>query len=189
MDLFRARLTSADLLALPIDGKRHELVDGVHFVNPSPVPRHQLVLGNLYFAIRGFVEERDLGTVFFAPLDVVLSDFDLVEPDLLFISHQRRAILEKRFIRGAPDLAVEVTSPSTRRLDVVLKRRAYRKFGFAEYWIVDPEQETIDVFRGEGEWLEPALRLTRAQGPQMLTSPLFPGLALDLATVFRQLGE
>jgi Uma2 family endonuclease len=189
MDLSRARLTSADLLALPIDGKRHELIDGVHFVNPSPVPRHQLVLGNLYFAIRGFVEERDLGTVFFAPLDVVLSDFDLVEPDLLFISHQRRAILEKRFIRGAPDLAVEVTSPSTRRLDVVLKRRAYRKFGFAEYWIVDPEQETIDVFRGGGEWLEPALRLSRAQGLQMLTSPLFPGLALDLATVFRQLGE
>jgi len=71
----------------------------------------------------------------------------------------------------------------------VLKRRAYRKFGFAEYWIVEPEKETIDVFRGEGEWLEPALRLSRAEGPQALTSPLFPGLALDLATVFRQIGE
>src|SRR5580693_8371192 len=102
MELSRPRVTSADLLALPIDGMRHELIDGEHFVNPSPVPRHQLVLGNLYRALHAFVEERDLGVVFFAPLDVVLSDFDLVEPDLLYISRERCTILEQRFIRGAP---------------------------------------------------------------------------------------
>ena len=105
-------------------------------------------------------------------------------PDLVYVAHARLAIVEERLIRGAPDLAVEVLSPSTRRLDVVLKRHAYRKFGFGEYWMVDPEAETIEVFRGDGDWLQPAVRLSRAQGPQVLASPLFPGLALGLEQVF-----
>jgi Uma2 family endonuclease len=95
-----------------------------------------------------------------------------------------KAIFERRFVRGAPDLAVEVLSPSTRQIDLRIKRLAYRKYGFGEYWIVDPEAETIVVFRGDGDWLEPAARLSRADGPQELTSPLFPGLVLTLDQIF-----
>src|SRR3984893_1789289 len=115
MEPSRPRLTYADLLALPDDGKRHELIDGEHFVHASATVRHQLVLGSLYSAIHAFVAPRDLGMVLFAPVDVLLSDFDLVVPDLVYVARERLAIVEEGRIRGAPDLAVEVLSPSTRR--------------------------------------------------------------------------
>jgi Uma2 family endonuclease len=176
----------SDLLALPEDRKRHELIDGEHHVSASPTSRHQDVLRNLVLAICGFVIPRRLGKVLFAPFDVFLSEHDVVVPDLLYVKCERLAIVEPRFLRGAPDLAVEVLSPSTRQVDLRVKRRAYRKFGFAEYWIVDPAAETIAVFRGESDWMEPATRLSRASGPQELTSPLFPGLVLTLDQVFEQ---
>jgi Uma2 family endonuclease len=178
------KLRYSDLLALPEDGKRHELIHGDHHVSASPTPRHQDVLRNLVLAICGFVIPRRLGKVFFAPLDVFLSERDVVVPDLLYIKRERLAIVDLQFLRGAPDLAVEVLSPSTRQIDLRVKRRAYRKFGFGEYWIVDPVAESIAVFRGEGDWMEPALRLSRASGPQELTTPLFPGLVLTLDQVF-----
>src|SRR5260370_1543551 len=104
------RLTAAELLALPEDGKRHELIDGEHFVSATPTLRHQVVSGNAFVAIRLFVRPRNLGEVFYAPLDVLLSDHDLVEPDIVYVSRERFAIIEERLIRGAPDLAVEVLS-------------------------------------------------------------------------------
>jgi Uma2 family endonuclease len=178
------KLTYADLLAFPEDGKRHELIDGEHYVSAAPTLRHQAVLGNLFLAIQSFVRPRRLGEVFFAPVDVVLSDQDVVEPDLLFIQSKRLAILEGRYVRGAPDLAVEVISPSTRTTDMSAKRRAYRGFGVGEYWLVDPLAETVAVFCGGGDWQEPAARLSRAIGPHTLTSPLFPGLDLTLDQIF-----
>jgi Uma2 family endonuclease len=178
------KLRYSDLLALPEDGKRHELIDGEHYVSASPTLRHQVVLRNLVAAIWGFVGPRRLGEVFFAPADVFLSEYDVVVPDLLYVRRERLAILEERFVRGAPDLGVEVLSPSTRRIDLRVKRLAYRKFGFGEYWIVDPAAETVAAFRGEGDWLEPVARMSRADGPQTLTSPLFPGLVLTHEQIF-----
>jgi Uma2 family endonuclease len=178
------KLRYSDLLALPEDGKRHELIDGEHYVSASPTLRHQDVLLNLTMAIWGFVKPRRLGKIFFAPSDVFLSEHDVVVPDLLFVKRDRLAILEGRFIRGAPDLAVEVLSPSTCHIDLRVKRLAYRRFGFGEYWIVDPVAETILVFRGEDDWVAPALRLSRASGPRELMSPLFPGLVLTLDQIF-----
>jgi Uma2 family endonuclease len=178
------KLRYSDLLALPDDGKRHELIDGEHFMSASPPLRHQIVLRNLVMAIWGFVEPRRLGEVLFAPFDVFLSEHDVVVPDLLYVRRERLAILGERFLRGAPDLAIEVVSPSTRQIDLRVKRRAYRKYGFGEYWIVDPAAETVAVFRGEGDWLEPALRPTRAGGPQAISTPLFRGLVLTLDQVF-----
>jgi Uma2 family endonuclease len=178
------KLRYSDLVALPEDGKRHELIDGEHYVSASPTLRHQDVLMNLGMAIRAFVGRRRLGKVYFVPVDVLLSEHDVVVPDLLYVRRERQSILEERFVRGAPDLAVEVLSPSTRRIDLHVKRLAYRKFGFGEYWIVDPVAETVAAFRGEGDWLEPAARMSRAAGPQTLTSPLFPGLVLTPDQIF-----
>jgi Uma2 family endonuclease len=178
------KLRYSDLVALPDDGKRHELIDGEHYVSASPYERHQRVSGNVNFLIAGFVRPRRLGKLYYAPLDVFLSEHDIVVPDLVYVRRERLGILEERFLRGAPDLAVEVLSPSTRQRDLRVKRLAYRKFGFGEYWIIDPVAETIAVFRGEGDWNEPVLRLTRASGPQAFTSPLFPGLVLTLDQVF-----
>jgi Uma2 family endonuclease len=178
------KLSYADLLALPDDGKRHELIDGEHYVTASPSLRHQRVLGNVYAGIRGFVQPRGLGEVFFAPVDVLLSEHDVVVPDLVYVRRERLAILEERFVRGALDLAVEVLSPWTKRIDRGVKLRAYRRFGFGEYWMFDPVVEVVEVYRGGGDWQLPTLRLSRAAGPQELTSPLFPGLVLTLDQIF-----
>jgi Uma2 family endonuclease len=182
------RLTYADLVAMPDDGKRHELIDGEHYVTPSPTLRHQLVLANLHLDLGGYVEANNLGQVFFAPLDVVLSDYDVVEPDLLFVTTERLERIGRAYIHGAPDLAVEVLSPGTRKIDATKKLRLYEKFGVAEYWMIDPEAEWVEVYRAGtagGHGLQQAARLLRERGDGPLTSPLFPGLALQLDRLFR----
>src|ERR1700732_5116725 len=99
------RLTYADLVAMPEDGKRHELIDGEHYVTPAPTTRHQLVLGHRYLDLAGYVEANGLGQAFFAPLDVVLSDYDVVEPDLLFVSTERLARVRRAYGSAAPPLS------------------------------------------------------------------------------------
>jgi Uma2 family endonuclease len=182
------RLTYADLVAMPEDGKRHELIDGEHYVTPAPTTRHQLVLGHLHLDLAGYVEANGLGQVFFAPLDVVLSDYDVVEPDLLFVSTERLERIGRAYIHAAPDLVVEVLSPGTRKIDATKKLRLYEKFGVVEYWMIDPEAEWVEVYRagsGGGHGLQQAARLLRERGDGPLTSPLFPGLGLQLDRLFR----
>jgi Uma2 family endonuclease len=182
------RLTYADLIALPDDGMRHELIDGEHYVTPSPTWRHQLVLAHLHLALGSFVEENDLGQALFAPLDVFFSDFDVVEPDLLFVARERLARFEQAYLRGAPDLAVEVLSPTTRKIDATKKLRLYEKFGVAEYWMIDPVLEWVEIYRrgaGDPHELRQVARLMREQGDGPLTTPLLPGFALPLDRLFR----
>jgi Uma2 family endonuclease len=182
------RLTYADLVAMPEDGKRHELIDGEHYVTPSQTPRHQLVLGHLHLDLAGYVEANGLGQVFFAPLDVILSDYDVVEPDLLFVTTERLERIGRAYIHAAPDLVVEVLSPGTRKIDATKKLRLYEKFGVAEYWMIDPEAEWVEVHRASsagGHGLHQAARLLRERGDGPLTSPLFPRLALQLDRLFR----
>jgi Uma2 family endonuclease len=182
------KLTYEDFVLFPDDGKRHELIDGEHFVTPSPDTRHQTVLQNLNRALDACVRVRRLGKVFFAPFDVVFTRFDVVEPDLLYIAAERLAILTEANVQGAPDLVVEVLSPSGRRHDEVLKRDLYERGGVAEYWIVDPEAETVKVCRraagGAGRFARPLLQSLR-EG-DALSTPLLPGLELPLAAVFEE---
>jgi Uma2 family endonuclease len=181
-----AKLTYEDFVLFPADGRRHELIDGEHCVTPSPHLRHQAVLQNLNRILDAFVHARRLGRVFFAPFDVVFTAHDVVEPDLLFISTERGGILTEANAQGAPDLVVEVLSPPSRRQDEVLKRDLYERGGVAEYWLVDPEAETVKLHRragGEaGRFGRPVL-LTRRDG-DVLKTPLLPGLEVSLAAVF-----
>jgi Uma2 family endonuclease len=177
------KLTYGDFMLFPDDGKRHEIVDGEHFVTPSPNVRHQRILRRLYDLVGRFVEERSIGEVFFAPLDVLLSEHDVVEPDLFFVGRGQSTILTAANVRGAPDLVVEVLSPSSRRLDEVIKQRAYERTGVAEYWIVDPEAETIKIFRRAGESYGRPVLLSSALG-DVLTTPQLPGLEIPLPALF-----
>ena len=177
------KLTYDDLLLFPDDGKRHELIDGEHYVSPAPNPRHQRVLSHLGYLLYGFVEERRLGRVYFAPLDVVFSRHDVVEPDLIFVSNDRLSLFTATNLSGAPDLAVEVLSPSSRRRDELLKRDLYERAGVTEYWVVDPEADTIKVFRRQGERFARVTLLTLVDGDRLAT-PLLPGLEIPLAAVF-----
>ena len=128
------KLTYEDFLLFPDDGKRHELIDGEHYVTPAPNTKHQQVSGNLYFLLRQYLEQRPVGRLFFAPFDVVFSTFDVVEPDLLYMSNDRAsAVLTPQHIEGAPELVVEIGSKRTRKRDETIKRRLYQRSGVSEY--------------------------------------------------------
>ena len=180
------KFTYEDLLLFPDDGKRHELIDGEHDVTPWPNARHQLIVGNLHFALRDHLRARLLGVVMLAPFDIVLSDFDVVEPDLIYFTRQRyEEVVGTKNAEGPPNLAVEVLSPGTRRKDEIIKRKLYERMGIEEYWVVDPDIDTVKVYRLKGDVYERVAELT-LERQDSLTSPLFPGLVLPLADVFAQ---
>ena len=178
------KLTYDDFVLFPDDGLRHELIDGEHYVTPSPNIPHQRIVGNLYVLIRRYLDAHPLGEVFLAALDVILSQYDVVEPDLLYVSADRRAqILTKQNVRGRPDLVIEVGSPGTRKRDETIKR-LYERSGVTEYWIVDPDLEVVRVYRQEGGAYGHAVDLSKDAG-DVLATPLLPGLRLPLADIFR----
>jgi Uma2 family endonuclease len=182
----RVRLTYDDFLLFPDDGKRHELIDGEHYVTPSPNIRHQTILGNLSFLIRTWLEQHPVGRAFMAPLDVVFTQFDVVEPDLLFVSRNRAAdILTARHVTGAPDIVVEIGSPSTRKRDETIKRRLYERSGVSEYWVVDPDLDVVRVYRNRDGRFDRPLEL-RADAGDVLTSPHLDGLEMPVGRIFAE---
>jgi Uma2 family endonuclease len=176
--------TYDDLLALPDDGLRHEVIDGEHYVSPSPTPKHQRVLLKLTLALGNFVERHECGELFFAPCDVVFSHRDVVEPDLIFIARDGAAEVTETNIQGAPDLLVEVLSPSTRRVDEGVKLRLFERMGVGEYWLADPRAATVRIHRRAGEALRAVAELSAAAG-DLLATPLLPGLEVPLRDLFR----
>ena len=176
----KVKFTVADYLDTP-EGAAYQLLDGELIVAAAPSNKHQTILLTLAASLRSFIRSSDWGKVWIAPFDVVLSDHDVVQPDLLFVSHSRDAIITAANLQGAPDLAVEVLSPSTEGHDRGYKRELYARHGVREYWLVDPDLETIEVLTpGNGGFIRYALYNRR----ETLTSPLLPGLAVDLAAVF-----
>jgi Uma2 family endonuclease len=179
------KLTYDDYLLFPDDGQRHELIDGEHYVTPTPLLRHQRILGNLHFAIRTYLELHPAGEVFMAPLDVILSKYDVVEPDLLYVSKERGKEIYGEWIHGAPDLVVEIASPTTRKRDETIKRRLYQRWNVLEYWTIDPELEIVRVYRRRNGGFERAVELSHEAG-DVLATPLLPGLEVPLAAIFKE---
>ncbi len=177
------KFTYEDFLHFPADGKRHEIIDGEHYVTPSPNTKHQAVSMNLTRAFMLYLEQHRHGRLLAAPFDVVLSDLDVAEPDLLYISHERVQVLTSQHVRGAPDLAVEIVSPGTRKTDEVTKRQLYERFGVGEYWVVDPELDAITVHRRVQDAFVRVAELS-TEHADMLTTPLLPGFSVKLAEVF-----
>ena len=179
------RLTYEDFRLFPDDGKRHELIDGVHYVTPSPVLRHQQLIGRLHLAIGGFLETRpDVGQVFLSPLDTVLSAWDVVEPDLLFVAADQLNILTEANVQGAPALVVEVLSPSTRKRDLGIKRQLFERGGVREYWLVDPNARALTVYRRASNGTLSAFVRLSSDDDSTLTTPLLPEFSLSLARLF-----
>jgi Uma2 family endonuclease len=182
-----ARLTYQDLRRLPDDGLRHELIDGEHYVSPSPRPKHQRVVANLHGHLFMFLRRHPFGRVYFAPLDVVFSELNCVVPDVLYVSHEREARqMTERNLGGAPDLVVEVLSPSTKHIDQGIKLRLYERYGVPEYWVIDPIDEMVRVYRMESGMLALSTELSRGDDASVagLTTPLLPGFELSLDELF-----
>lgn len=179
----RVKFTYEDYLLFPEDGKRHELIDGDHFMTPSPSTRHQRISLKLATAFEFFLKNNRLGEVFDAPMDVVLSETDVVQPDLLFISSGRASIVTDKNIQGAPDLVVEILSDGTRKTDEVIKRKLYERHGISEYWVVDPELETVKIYRTTENGYTRAAELSRETN-DTLNTPLLPGFQIPLSEIF-----
>ena len=173
-------LSYDDLASLPQDdGLRHELIDGELYVSPSPVLRHQRAVVAIVAALHAYAREQG-GWAVPAPMDVVFAADTVVQPDVLYLSAERVAELtEERVIGVVPDLLVEVSSPATRRLDLVKKRNLYEREGVGEYWFVDLEADQIDVHRldGSGRYGQPQ---SLGEG-DTLTCLAAPGFELPVA--------
>ena len=178
--IISTKFTHADLLTAPDDGKRREILDGEIFVTPSPIADHQTIVLNFAFALRSYLLDHPIGKVYIAPLDVIFTEFDVLEPDLLFVLNEHRATV-KDWVRGAPDLVVEVLSPTTASRDRGIKLRAYARFGVLEYWIADPEVRAVEVYRLKRKGYELARTLEEGSN---LTSTLLPQFTLQISAVF-----
>ena len=181
----RRKLTYEDFLLFPDDGRRHELIDGEHYVTPSPNTRHQRLSLRMTKALLDYMDQHPVGELFVAPYDVVMSPFDVVEPDLLLISSDQAALLTDTHLRGAPALVIEILSPGTRRRDRQLKRDLYGRAGVREYWMVDPKAATITVSRRDAAGDFPLVATLHASAGDSLTSPLLPGFVLPLPALLR----
>ncbi len=179
------KFTYEDYKSLPyVERERFELLEGELIMAPSPNTEHQEIARELFRPLGEHIRSHNLGKIYFAPLDVVLGEpgnEQVVQPDILFVSQARRTIIRDDEIRGAPDLVVEIISLSTEEKDRVFKRRLYAKYGVQEYWITDPDSQTIEVLTLGKRGYERAGLYTKSE---TLKSPLLPGLHIPLDEIF-----
>ncbi len=184
MSLTTHSLTYDDLARMPDDGNRYEIIGGVLCVSPSPTEVHQALSFRLTLLVGNFVTAERLGKVYAAPFDARLSEQDVVQPDLIFVSRSRLSIISPTCIEGAPDLLVEILSPSTAHRDRTQKARLYAGAGVPEYWLVDPEARTVTVLAlHRGAYAQRELR------GDMIRSEILPGLEIDQRALFAGIME
>lgn len=173
------KLTYSDYEKIPEDGFRHEIIEGEEFMTPAPEIPHQQVVVHLVGILDTHVRKSRSGEVLAAPTDVVLTAEDIVQPDVLFVSAKHRDRITQKNIQGAPDLVIEVLSPSTASVDRGRKLTLYERAGVAEYWIADPATRTMEIH----EFGSP--RRTRIyKDDQTFETSILPGLNVRLADIF-----
>ena len=177
------KFTYREYALLPDDGRRHELVDGDFYRTPAPTTTHQSVLSNLFSALIRQLQETGTAEIFCAPVDVILADTTVVQPDLLAVRNNHRELIHLRGIEGPPNLVVEILSPGTRGNDEMLKRAVYARFAIPEYWIVDSDHSSVMVLRAESPGA-PYTLVARFDRASTLTSVEFPELAIALGPIF-----
>jgi Uma2 family endonuclease len=174
-------LTYEDYVLLPNDGKRYEILEGELTVTPAPSTKHQTASVNLLVLLSHYIKDRDQGKLFHAPIDLILESTSVLQPDLLFVSQANRHIITDRAIEGAPDLVVEILSPTTSRTDRVTKAQIYARHSVPVYWIVDPEREAIEIYLLEADGYRLAATL---QGKTPMAAPPFTELEIAARDVF-----
>lgn len=174
-------LTYKEYEALPADGRRYEIHGGELSVTPAPSPQHQIIIGNLFIALSSHVKSRQLGSVLLAPLDVILSDTTIVQPDLVYLDPSRLGLISRRGVEGAPTLVVEVLSPATTLIDRTTKHQLYARHGVPYFWLVDPEGRMVEAFVLGPQGYSLAVR---ASGTEPLNPPPFPDIGLIPASLW-----
>ncbi len=164
------------------DNKRYELVEGRLIMAPAPGPEHQRILSDLNELIKKFAKENNLGVVYFSPLDVMLDELNVVQPDLLFIANKNFNIIDKRYVKGVPDLIIEILSENSLQQDRIIKKELYEKFGVKEYWIVDPAYKAIEVFTLKKGKYQLFKTYTK---DDIVKSSILRGLRISLKQIFK----
>lgn len=177
----RVILTYRDYEALPADGRRYELHDGEVSVTPAPSPRHQEVSLNLAVLLNHHIRTQTLGRLFYAPIDCILSDTTVVQPDIVYVDSGRLPAISGRGIEGPPTLVIEILSPSTLQIDRGMKFQLYARHGVPYYWIVDPDERSIEAYALTGQGYELKGRLASSESAQL---PPFPALLLTPAALW-----
>lgn len=177
----KKQYTYADYEKLP-EGAPYQLIGGDLIKEPSPVPYHQMVSIRIVFELVKFVEERNLGVVLDAPMDVYLSDTEVYQPDIMFISKDRMNIIGEKNIEAAPDLVVEILSPSSAYYDLRHKMHVYETSGVREYWVVDPIEKSVEIYQNiNGEFK----LFNKALSSGLIRSALLEGFTVELEKVLR----
>ena len=171
-------LTYDDYCLLPNDRNRYEILDGELSVTPAPATKHQTALGNLYRFLANYVVANQLGKLFIAPTDLILAPTTVVQPDLIFIGNDRRSIVTERAIEGPPTLVIEILSPTTHRIDRVTKAQLYAKHNVPNYWLIDPDQRTLEAYELVLDHYDLA---ASARDADVFAPSLFPGLSIQLS--------
>lgn len=175
------KLTYDDYVDLPADGNRYEVLDGELAVTPAPTLTHQAVSRNLAYVLQTHILKTRAGAIYYAPVDVLMASTSIAQPDLVFVAAERQAILTERAIEGAPDLMVEILSPSTARRDRVTKAALYARFGVRFYWIVDPAARTFEEYALSQD----GYRLVAVHsGAGVARTALFPELQIEISQVW-----
>jgi len=175
-------LTYEDYKTFPDnDGIRKEIIEGELFMSPAPSIKHQLVSQELFVLFYNYVKKNKSGRTFYAPCDIIFSDINVVQPDLIYLSKEKYEILTDSNIQGAPDLIIEILSPSNKENDRIFKKHMYEKFGVKEYWVVDPENEKLEIWELKNNKYQLAIK---AGNNQVVESPSLKGLRVNLSAVF-----
>ena len=175
--------TYEDYLAFPEDGKRYEIVEGDCYMSPAPRPKHQDISFRLTAFLYRHLQKTRQGRAFAAPTDVILSDTNIVQPDLLVVLAACASIITEKNIQGAPDIVIEIISETSRKTDEITKKKLYERYGVLEYWIVDPELELVKIYRLSDGRYGRAEERAEERG-ETLTTALLPGLDISLTELF-----
>ena len=174
-------LTYDDYCLLPNDRNRYEILDGELSVTPAPRTKHQSVSSHLHRILANSIVANQLGDIFAAPTDLILAPTTVVQPDLIFIGNDRRHIVTERAIEGSPTLVIEILSPTTHRADRVTKAQLYAKHNVPHYWLIDPDQQTIEAYELVVDHYD---LVASARDAEVFTPSLFPGLSIRLADLW-----
>lgn len=176
------KLTYSEYLEFtPPDSAKYQLIQGELVSMTSPSAKHQSILLNLVFLLQSYLRNNPVGKLFLAPMDVVLGETNIVQPDLFFLSNDKLNQIQDSCIQGPPDFIIEILSPSTAYYDLVVKKKIYEKSSVSEYWIVDPQMETLDVFCLKNQKYEPTQQIEK-QGK--VSSLVLTGFTLDARDIF-----
>ena len=179
--LLTKRLTYSDYVQMtPPDSGQYQLIQGELVTMTSPNTRHQRIIRLLTKSLETYLEKSPLGEIFLSPMDVVMGEGEVYQPDILFILESNQKIIEDTKINGIPDMIVEVLSPSNAYYDLVVKKKIYEQCGVKEYWIVDPLQNTLDLYVLHNNKFQHKIQIEKKG---KIPSEIFPGLDLDLETI------